>query len=317
MKDKNLPQGSAIGRVFREFHRNGVYYLMALPAMLFVFFLKYLPMPGLAIAFKNYNFRKGIWGSPWAGFDNFRFFFTSEYAFRTTLNTIWINLNYLFWGTLLSVTFAIILNEVTHKKAVKVYQNIMFLPYFFSAIIIGKIVTDILFSMNAGLVNQITGLFGFEKVNWLRTPAPWVKIVVSAHVWNTVGYSVIIYLATITGIDAEMYEAASLDGAGKLQKIWHLTLPMLIPAIILMSLLSIGNMMFGDFAMIYAIIGEDNMAILPKIDIIETYIFRAVRRTADFSTSSAIGLFQAIVGFVLVFGSNALVKRFDKDYGLF
>jgi putative aldouronate transport system permease protein len=193
----------------------------------------------------------------------------------------------------------------------------MFLPYFFSAIIIGKIVTDILFSMNSGLVNQIIGLFGFEKVNWLRVPGPWVKIVVSAHIWNSVGYSVIIYLAAIAGIDTQMYEAASLDGAGKLQKIWHITLPMLVPVIILMALLSIGNMMFGDFALIYAIIGEETMTILPKVDIIETYIFRAVRRTADFSTSSAIGLFQALVGFILVFGSNYFAKKFDKDYGLF
>jgi putative aldouronate transport system permease protein len=178
-------------------------------------------------------------------------------------------------------------------------------------------VTDILFSVDAGLANQILSFFGAPKINWLKIAEPWVKIVVAAHLWNSIGYSVIIYLASISGIDAQMYEAASLDGAGKLQKIWHLTLPMLLPAIILMALLSIGNMMFGDFALIYAIIGEDNMAILPKVDIIETYIYRAVRKTADFSTSSAIGLFQSIVGFVLVFGSNALAKKIDKDYGLF
>lgn len=314
---KNIHKENALRRMGAEFHRNGIYYLMTLPAVLFVFLLKYLPMPGLVIAFKNYNFQKGIWGSPWAGLDNFKFFFTSEYAFRTTFNTIWINLNYLFWGTLLSVVLAVVLNEISQKKLVKIYQNIMFLPYFFSAIIIGKIVTDILFSMNSGLVNQIIGLFGFEKVNWLRVPGPWVKIVVSAHIWNSVGYSVIIYLAAIAGIDTQMYEAASLDGAGKLQKIWHITLPMLVPVIILMALLSIGNMMFGDFALIYAIIGEETMTILPKVDIIETYIFRAVRRTADFSTSSAIGLFQALVGFILVFGSNYFAKKFDKDYGLF
>lgn len=300
-----------------ELRRNGLYYLMALPAVILVFLLKYLPMPGIVIAFKNYNFRKGLWGSSWIGLNNFKFFFTSEYALRTTLNTIWINLNYLFWGTLLSVALAIILNELTNKKLVKLYQNVMFLPYFFSAIIIGKIVTDILFSMDAGLVNQIISFFGIPKVNWLKTAEPWVKIVVSAHLWNSIGYNVIIYLATITGIDAQMYEAASLDGAGKLQKIWYLTLPMLMPAIILMALLSIGTMMFGDFAMIYAIIGEDNMAILPKVDIIETYIYRAVRKTADFGTSSAIGLFQSVVGFILVFGSNALAKKIDKDYGLF
>jgi putative aldouronate transport system permease protein len=303
--------------IAREFRRNGVYYLMAFPAILLVFLLKYLPMPGIVIAFKNYNFQKGIWGSPWTGLDNFKFFFTSEYAFRTTMNTIWINLNYLVWGTILAVALAIVLNELRSKRAVKLYQNIMFLPYFFSAIIIGKIVTDILFSMDAGLVNQILAVFGGDKVNWVKTPEPWVKIIVGAHLWNSIGYSVIIYLATITGIDAQMYEAASLDGAGRLRQIRHLTLPMLTPAIVMMSLLSIGSMMFGDFGMIYAIIGEDNTTILSKVDIIETYIFRAVRKTADFSTSSAIGLFQAVVGFILVFGSNALAKKIDKDYGLF
>jgi putative aldouronate transport system permease protein len=299
-----------------ELRRNGVYYLMVLPAMLFIFLLKYLPMPGLVIAFKNYNFRKGIWGSSWAGFDNFKFFFTSEYALRTTINTIWINLNYLFWGTIGAVALAIVLSELRSKKLVKLYQNIMFLPYFFSAIIIGRIVTDIVFSLDAGLMNQIIGLFGIEKINWLKIAGPWVKIAVSAHLWNSIGYSVIIYLAAIAGIDAQMYEAASLDGAGRLRQIWHFTLPMLIPSIVLLCLLSIGNMMFGDFGLIYAIIGE-NMAILPKLDIIETYIYRAVRKTADFSTSSAIGLFQAVVGFILVAGSNALAKVIDKDYGLF
>lgn len=312
-----LKKRNGLMEIVREFRRNGVYYLMAFPAILLVFLLKYLPMPGIVIAFKNYNFQKGIWGSPWAGLDNFKFFFTSEYAFRTTANTIWINLNYLFWGTLMAVTLAIVLNELRSKRAVKLYQNIMFLPYFFSAIIIGKIVTDILFSMEAGLVNQILAVFGVDKINWVKTPEPWVKIIVGAHLWNSIGYSVIIYLATITGIDSQMYEAASLDGAGHLRQIWHLTLPMLTPAIAMMSLLSIGSMMFGDFGMIYAIIGEDNTTILPKIDIIETYIFRAVRKTADFSTSSAIGLFQAAVGFILVFGSNVLAKKIDKDYGLF
>ena len=290
---------------------------MALPAVIFVFLLKYLPMPGLVIAFKNFNFRLGIWGSPWNGLDNFRFFFTSDYAIRNTFNTIWINLNYLFWGTILALVLAITLNEIANKKFVRVYQNIMFLPYFFSAIIVGQLVTNIVFATDSGLMNQLLGIFGAEKIPWLRTPGPWVKIVVSAHIWKSVGYSVIIYLAAITGIDAEMYEAASLDGAGRLQKIWYFTLPMLLPAIILLALLSIGSMMYGDFSMIYAIVGDTNTAILPKVDIIETYIYRAVRRTADFSTSSAIGLFQSIVGFVLVAGSNALAKKIDSDYGLF
>ena len=135
-----LKKRNGLMEIVREFRRNGVYYLMAFPAILLVFLLKYLPMPGIVIAFKNYNFQKGIWGSPWAGLDNFKFFFTSEYAFRTTANTIWINLNYLFWGTLMAVTLAIVLNELRSKRAVKLYQNIMFLPYFFSAIIIGRIV---------------------------------------------------------------------------------------------------------------------------------------------------------------------------------
>jgi putative aldouronate transport system permease protein len=299
-----------------EMQKNYTLYLMMLPAIIIFFLLAYLPMPGIIIAFKNYNVVDNIFGSPWNGFDNFMFFFTSSYALRTTLNTLWINLWYLVTTTFLSVTFAIMLNEIQNKSAVKFYQNAMFLPFFFSAVIVGQIVNMVIFPNGNGIANQIVKLLGMDPIQWTATAGPWVKIIIFSHAWSVVGYSVIIYMATISGIDEQLYEAAKLDGATRWQLILTITIPMLIPTIIMLTLLSIGKMLFGDFQTIYSIIG-DNGQLFAKTDIIETYIFRGIRQTADFSTSTAVGLYQSLVGFLMVFGSNFLVKRYEKDYALF
>lgn len=309
-------KGKKIINVCQELRKNYALYLMMLPAMIIFFLLSYLTMPGIIIAFKDYNVVDNIFGSPWCGFDNFKFFFTSSYALRTTVNTIWINLCYLVTTTFFSVTFAIMLNELKSKKAAKFYQNAMFLPYFFSAVIVGQMVNMIVFPDGNGIANQIVKLLGMTPIQWSATPGPWVKIIVGGHLWSIVGYNVIIYLATITGIDEQLYEAAQLDGASRWKQIRYITIPMITPAIILLTLLGIGKMMFGDFQTIYSIIG-DNGQLLPKTDIIETYIFRGIRKSADFSTSTAIGLYQSLIGFIMVFGSNALVKRYDEDNSLF
>jgi putative aldouronate transport system permease protein len=302
--------------IWEEVRKNYALYIMMLPAMIIFFLLSYLPMPGIILAFKNYNVVDNIFGSPWNGLDNFKFFFTSSYAVRTTVNTLWINLCYLVMTTLISVSFAIMLNELRSKGLKKFYQNAMFLPYFFSAVIVGQIVNMVVFPDGQGIANQIVQFFGFGPIRWTATPGPWVKIIVGSQLWSVVGYNVIIYLATITGIDEQLYEAAQLDGASRWRQIINITLPMLQPVIIMLILLSIGKMMFGDFQRIYSIIG-DNGQLFAKTDIIETYIFRGIRQSADFSTSTAVGLYQSVVGFILVYGSNALVKRYDKDYALF
>jgi len=309
----------------REIARNHPYYLMILPAAAIYFLLAYLPLPGLLMAFKEFKVSDMLYGlnSRWSQplLKHFTYYFKSVYFLRTTLNTLWINFNYLVWTTLFNVGFAIMLNEIRSKFAVRVYQNAMFLPYFFSAIIISQVVDIIILSTNYGLANQILTLLGMQSVDWVNTPGPWVAIIVLTKLWQTTGYGVIIYLATIAGIDEELYEAAALDGAGRWAKIRRITLPMLLPAIIMLSLLSIGQMFFGDFSMIYALTtpgaNANNTMLFSTTDVIETYIFRAVRQNFDFSTTTAIGMYQSIVGFILVFGSNKLVKLYDKDYALF
>lgn len=298
-----------------EMKRNYPYYFMMLPAVFVLFLFAYLPMPGIIIAFQDFNFVDKF-RSPFVGFDNFKFYFESTYAFRTTFNTIFINLNYLFWTTLISVVFAILLNEIRLRFASKVYQNLMFLPFFISAVVVGKLVTTIVFSDKNGVANQILQFFGQDPVVWSQNPGPWAWIIIGAHVWQVAGYSTIIYLASITGIDDHLFEAASLDGANRWQQIRLITLPMLTPTIVIMLLLSIGGMLRGDFGTIYSIIG-DNGLLFEHTDVIDTYVFRAIKQAADFGTTAAVGLYQSIVGFILVYGSNALVRKYNKDNALF
>ncbi len=298
-----------------EMRRNWPYYLMMAPAALVLFIFSYLPLPGLVIAFMDFNYVDKF-SSPWVGLANFKFYFTSSYAFQTTFNTLFININYLVWTTLFSVLFSILLNELRSKFAKKIYQNAMFLPYFFSSVIIGKLITTILFSDSYGLVNQIITALGGEAILWSQTPNPWAWIIIGTHLWQVAGYNSIVYLASITGIDDQLYEAASLDGATRWQQLWRITLPLLLPTIITMSLLSIGNMLRGDFATIYSIIG-DNGLLYKYTDVIDTYVFRAIKSAADFGPTAAVGLYQSVVGFILVWGSNSLVKLYDKDYALF
>ena len=299
-----------------EMKQNWVYYLMALPAITVAFLVSYLPYPGMVIAFQDFHFRRGIRGSDWVGFANFRFYFESIFFFRTTFNTLFINLLSTIFVTLTAVTIAIVLNEIRKKTAVRFYQNAIFLPHFLSAVVVAHLLIYVLFPTQAGVVNRALVAMGMERVSWVLTPGPWLAIVVSTNVWRGMGFASIVYLATIAGIDEEMYEAAGLDGAGRLRKLWHITFPMLVPAICMMVLLSIGTVMFGDFGFIHSIV-DPNPMLLPRLDIIETYVFRAIRETVDFGTAAAIGLYQSIVGFILVVVANWLAKRFDPSYGLF
>lgn len=298
-----------------EMRRNYPYYLMMLPAVVVLFVFAYLPMPGMIIAFQDFNFVDKF-RSPFVGFDNFKFYFTSSYAFRTTYNTIFINLNYLVWTTVASVFFAILLNEIRLKFAKKLYQNLMFLPFFISSVVVGRLVTEIVFSDHNGLANQIARWFGHEPIAWSQTAGPWAWIIIGAHVWQVAGYSTIVYLASITGIDDHLFEAAALDGANRWQQIRLILLPMLTPVILIMTLLSIGSMLRGDFGTIYSIVG-DNGLLFENTDVIDTYVFRAIKGAADFGTTAAVGLYQSVVGFILVYGSNALVKKYNKDNALF
>jgi putative aldouronate transport system permease protein len=302
--------------IARELWTNRSYYLMALPGLLILFAFTYLPYPGIIIAFKNFNPVKGIFGSPWSGFDNFKFFLSNGDFLRITFNTFWINFNQILWGTILAVVFAVLLNEIKSNGMKKWFQSILFLPYFFSFVIVGKLVL-LIFKSENGLANELIEMFNGVPIDWYTSPEYWVKIIASASIWKNVGYSVIIYLAVITSIDEEMMEAASLDGASRVQKIRYILLPNLVPTIIILTLLSIGRIFFGDFALIYAIV-ENNGLLFPTTDVIDTYIYRAlINGGQEYGMITAIGICQSILGFLVVVCSNWAVKRYDKDYSLF
>lgn len=302
--------------IVRELWTNRAYYLMALPGLLILFAFSYLPYPGIIIAFKNFNPMKGIFGSPWIGLDNFKFFLSNGDFLRITFNTFWINFNQILWGTILAVVFAVLLNEIKNNSMKKWFQSILFLPYFFSFVIVGKLVL-LIFKNENGLANELIQMFHGVPIDWYTSPQYWVKIIASASIWKNVGYSVIIYLAVITSIDEEMMEAASLDGASRVQKIQYILLPNLVPTIIILTLLSIGRIFFGDFALIYAIV-ENNGLLFSTTDVIDTYIYRAlINGGQEYGMITAIGICQSILGFLVVVGSNWAVKRYDKDYSLF
>jgi putative aldouronate transport system permease protein len=305
-----------------ELFKNRSYYLMMLPALIVFVLFAYGPLPGLLLAFKNYDFSKGIFGSPWNGLKNFRFYFNTNYWSRTTFNTVWINFNNTLWETVIAVAFAIFLNEIANKFFKRAFQILIFLPYFFSAVIIGRFVY-MFFNVDYGIVNQAIRLFGGEPVAWYMEPQHWVKILVTASVWKYAGYSIIIYLATIAGIDSEQFEAAEIDGANRFQQIRHVLFPNLATTIIILNLLSIGRFFFGDFQLIYAVTGEYGL-LLSRTDIIETFIYRSVHGVGgfgggggDFGALTAVGLYQSVVGMILVLGSNLLVRRFNRDAALF
>lgn len=223
-----------------EIWHNRSYYMMALPALIVIFLFCYLPYPGIIIAFKNYNPMDGIFGSPWSGMKNFEFFLTSGDFSRITFNTLWINFNQILWGTILAVIFALFLNEIQNKTLKKWFQSLMFLPYFFSFVIVSKLIL-LVFKSEHGLANEILTGIGMEPIEWYTQPQHWVEIIVSTSIWKNIGYTVIIYLATIVGIDDEMFEASALDGATRWQQIRYILIPNLIPTIVILTLLSIGR----------------------------------------------------------------------------
>jgi len=301
-----------------EMRRNWGYYIMVLPAAAVLFAFAYVPLPGLIVAFQNFNFID-VFRSPWAGLRNFEFFFRSGAAWRTTRNTIWLNFQFLLWVNVISLSLAIMLNELRSRISKKFYQNVMFLPFFFSVVIVSHLVVRVVFSDGMGIANQILAFFGRDQVSWSREPGPWRWIIVFSGVWMAAGHQSIIYLASISGIDNQMYEAASIDGASRLRQIRYITLPMLLPTIIILALLSIGSMLRGNFGLVWNLVyGIDRPQLGVYTDIIDTFVFRNIMRTPmNFSVAAAVGLYQSFVGFILVFGSNWLVRRYEKDYALF
>ncbi len=298
----------------RELWRNKFLYLLALPAVLYTFVYSYLALPYIAIAFEKFNYKTGIF-SEFVGLRNFEYFFKSSWAWMITRNTLVINILFLLVGTVCAVGLAIILNEVRGKGFLKAAQSSMLFPYFISWVIVSYMLQGIL-GTDSGLINNLIVASGGERINFYSTPGYWYPILLVLNIWKTTGYNAIIYLAAITGIDEGLYEAAYIDGATRWKRIRYITLPLLAPTICILTLMSIGRIFYGDFGMMYAII-RDNSALMPIAEVIDTYVYRTFKNTGDPSLSMAVGLYQSIVGFILVFTSNWIVRRKFPEGALF
>ena len=292
------------------------FYLMSLPAIIYLIINNYLPMFGLTLAFKKINFQVGIWKSKWTGFSNFLYLFKTKDAYTIFRNTICYNIVFILLGTLISVVIAITLNEVLKKRAKKLYQTVILLPYMVSTIILGYLVYAFLASSNGFLNKTVLPLLGIEPINWYAAVKKWPFILTIVYLWKNVGYSTIIYYAAVVGIDKTYYEAALVDGANFWKRIWHVTLPGIKSTMIVMLLLSLGRMFYSDFGLFYQVPMNNGM-LYPATNTIDTYVYRGLMELNDVGRSSAAAFTQSILGFVLILGANALVRKYDKENALF
>ena len=290
-------------------------YLMGLPGLAYLFINNYMPLPGVVIAFKKYSSKKGLFGSPWVGFKNFKYLFATQDAFLITRNTLLYNVAFIVTNIVFAIAVAIILSELM-SKAKKFYQSAVLLPYLVSWVIVSYLVFSLLSAENGFINNTVFKVLGIEPVSWYMQKKYWPYILVIVHLWKTIGYNCIIYLSTILGFDREIYEASAIDGASKGQQITYLTLPMLTPTIILLTLMAIGRIFYSDFGLFYQV-PMNTGKLLSVTNTIDTYVYRGLLELGDMSMSAAAGLYQSVVGFILVLGANLLVRHIDRDSALF
>lgn len=293
----------------------GALYSMLIPGSLILILFNYLPMAGIILAFKSYDYSKGILGSRWVGLKNFTFFFRTPDAYIITRNTILYNLAFIVLGTIISVIFAILLCEIANKFLSKSYQTIMLLPYFLSWVVVAYLLYAFL-SSDYGFFNRsILPVLGLKPINWYNEPKYWPIIIIILNLWKSVGYNAVLYLATITSISEEYYEAASIDGATKFQQTIHITLPFLKPIITILTILALGKIFNSDFGLFFQV-PMDSGALYSVTNVISTFVYRGMANS-NIGMSAAAGLYQSVVGFVLVITSNYLVRKFDSENALY
>lgn len=291
-------------------------YCMMLPGAIYVLINNYIPMAGLRIAFKQYNYAKGISGSPYVGFKNFEFLFKTKEAWVITRNTLCYNAVFIILGTTLAITVAILLNEVKSMVMKKLFQTVILIPFLISMVVVSYLAYAFL-STDTGFINKsIVEPLGLEPVSWYSSPQYWPFILVFVHLWKGFGYNSIIYFATLVGIDKGYFEAAAIDGASRWQQIRHITLPCLKPTIITLTLMSIGRIFYSDFGLFYQV-PMNNGLLIDVTNTIDTYVYRGLVTLNNVSMASAAGFYQSMVGFVLVLTANFVVKKLSKENALF
>ena len=288
---------------------------MFLPVAAWFLLFCYLPMGGIVLAFKDFNYRDGILGSPWQGFKNFEFFFKSGKAWNVTKNTILYNLVFLSLYTAFSVFTAILISELAGRRFKKVAQSFMFLPYFISWVVVSAFLYN-LCNYEYGMLNRLIAAFGGTPINVYGTPHYWYFILPLIYIWKWIGFGSVIYLSAIMGIDQECFEAATIDGANVFQKIRRIILPLLRPTMAILILLGIGRILRGEFDMFYQLIGN-NSVLIDATDIIDTLVFRSLLGTQDFGMATAAGFYQSVLCFVIIMTVNRIVKSVESDYALF
>lgn len=306
---------TGLQRFTNDLRKNWVMWLMIVPVVVYVLLFSYAPMPGIILAFKRFNYRDGILGSPWAGWDNFKFLVKGGILWRVTRNTVLYNLVFMIVDMVAQIAVAVMLNEIIQKWFKKLSQSLMFLPYFISWVLVQSIAYGV-FSYEYGLLNNFLRSVGIAPINVYTMKGVWPWLLTFFHEWKGLGYGVVVYMAAITGISSEYFEAARLDGATKWQQIKLITLPLLKPTAVTLFLFSVGKIMRGQFELFFQIVGR-NGTLYEITDIIDTYVFRTT--TTDFNPgmSTAAGLYQSLFGFILIMTVNKIVKKIQPDYALF
>lgn len=295
--------------------RSGPLLLIALPGILYLIINNYIPMFGVFLAFKDYNFAKGIFGSDWCGLKNFKYLFSQD-AFTITRNTILYNVAFIILGTAMAILIAILMCELGKKARVKFFQASLLLPNLLSWVVVGCIGFAFLNSDTGFINNTLIKMFNGEPVAWYTTAKHWPIILIIVYLWKVSGYSSIIYMASISGIDKGIFEAAKIDGATKMEQIMHITLPMLKPTIIIMTLMAVGRIFYSDFGLFYQV-PMNSGALYGVTQTIDTYVYNGLMKLNDVGMSAAAGLYQSFVGFLLVMIANGIVRKVDNDNALF
>lgn len=288
---------------------------MMLPGFIYLLINNYIPMAGLTIAFKRFDYSKGIWGSEWCGFDNFTYLFKTQDAVNIIRNTIGYNLVFIILGNVLAVAVAIMLNNLRRQMNKKIYQTVILIPYLISMVVVSYIVFGFL-SQENGFLNKLIVSMGGDPISWYTISKYWPFILVIVNLWKGFGYSSILYYATVIGIDSSLYEAATVDGANKWKQIWHVTLPGLKGTIITMVLLNLGRMFYTDFGLFYQVPMRSGL-ISSVTDTIDVFVYKGLTQLNDVGRASAAGFLQSVLGFVLVLTANYIVRKIDEDNALF
>lgn len=309
-------------KVKRSWNRNDIELtILALPTTIWYVLFCFLPMFGLVIAFKNYKVTPGksfvynVFHSEWVGFKNFDFLFKSNDLFVILRNTIAYNFVFIVLGTVLAVTLAIMINLLHNQKKSKVYQTLMFFPYFMSWVVVAYFL-DAFLNVDNGLINSMLGDAGKNSVQWYMKPNVWPYILILMYLWKSTGYNMVIYLSGITGIDTSLYEAAVVDGANKKQQVWHITLPCLKNVIIMMFILNVGKIFYSDFGLFYQLSQGAQGSIFNSVATIDTYVYNALKSSTPIGMTSAVTFFQSVSCCITILLANALVKKFDEESGI-